>query len=482
MISTFEEGIKQTPFSPALLWKTVRDYHVSNSESVKLMLRSNITSFNQGPTRDLLEHIEEFRAKIDAFLGANGKMDEEEQARQLVTSLNQEWSDKGCFFLDAGYITFSKLETELKKSYQTRKMRTSSSINQSSRAADTSEANQGRRFGRWQTCNKTRCLGQDHPTKPHHPTDCYHNPDNVGKMEEWKRAKQQSGEWIEYPRGGQRGRGRGQSSNVSRGHWVQSSSNFPRSDELQSAFANMKLEDRHVGYHANLHGKFSCSAEPQLASHGDQCSRVGLMDTGASHFMFHDKSLFDTGSLVANVDPDAKLNLAGGGATLDIHSIGSVTLENSKGETETYHDCLYVPKLSRNLIAGGRLLRAGATTTILKDPYFRIDRGGKELFVGQFVGEGSLMYVPIKPAVSRLSPETLTSETNQLTILKLHYSLGHPSEEYMRRMLRLGMLKDILPDTIKSEDLSIVSKCPICPLAKNTQLPFSSTRPRARTF
>lgn len=188
MISTFEDGIKHTPFAPALLWKTVRDYYVSHSESVKLMLRSSITSLVQGPTRDLLEHIEDFRGKIDAFLRANGKMDEEEQARQLVTSLNQEWSDKGCFFLDSGYVTFSRLETELKKSYQTRKMRTSSS-NTVARAADTSEASHGRRYGRWQTCNKNRCLGQEHPTKPHHPTDCYHNPENSGKMEEWKRSK-----------------------------------------------------------------------------------------------------------------------------------------------------------------------------------------------------------------------------------------------------------------------------------------------------
>lgn len=89
MISHFEEGIKITPFAPSLLWKTVRKYYVNNSESVKLMLRADITNFKQGPSRDLIEHIEAFRAKIDAYLGANGCMDEEEQARQLVTSLNQ---------------------------------------------------------------------------------------------------------------------------------------------------------------------------------------------------------------------------------------------------------------------------------------------------------------------------------------------------------------------------------------------------------
>lgn len=211
MISKFENGIKNTPFAPALLWKTVREYYISNSESVKLMLRSEITNLRQGHSRDLIEHIELFRTKVDAYLGANGNMDEEEQARQLVMSLNQEWTEKGCFFLDIGYVTFGRIETELKKSYQTKKM-TSSQSGHSSRTVDNSDANMGRRLGRWQTCNRSKCLGQDHPTKPHHPDDCYHNPNNVGKMDDWKRAKQQAGEWVEYPRGPSRGRGRGQSS------------------------------------------------------------------------------------------------------------------------------------------------------------------------------------------------------------------------------------------------------------------------------
>lgn len=106
MISKFENGVKNTPFAPSLLWKTVRDYYISNSESVKLMLRSEITNYRQGPSRDLIEHIEAFRTKVDAYLGANGNMDEEEQARQLVISLNQEWTKKGCFFLDIGHVTF----------------------------------------------------------------------------------------------------------------------------------------------------------------------------------------------------------------------------------------------------------------------------------------------------------------------------------------------------------------------------------------
>lgn len=200
MISTFEDGMKNTPFAPSLLWKTVRSYYINNSESVKLVLRSDIANFKQSPSKDLLEPIEAFRAKVDAFLGANGKMDEEEQGRQSVTSLNHEWCDKGCFLLDAGHVTFGRLEIELKKSYQTKKM---TSVNQSpsTRATEDSQGMAGRRLGRWQTCSRTKCIGQDHPFKPHNPVDCYHNPNNSGKMNEWKRAKQLAGEWTEYPRG-----------------------------------------------------------------------------------------------------------------------------------------------------------------------------------------------------------------------------------------------------------------------------------------
>lgn len=264
MISKFENGVKNNPFAPALLWKTVREYYISNSESVKLMLRSDLTNYRQGPTKDLIEHIEAFRSKVDAYLGANGTMDESEQARQLVMSLNHKWSEKGCFFLDMGHGTFSRIKTELKKSYQTKKM-TSGQQSHSSRTVDNSDANTGRRLGRWQTCNRNKCLGQDHPTKPHHPNECYHNPNNASKMDDWKRAKQQAGEWIEYPRGSSRGRGRGQSSYSSRSSHLHHSSNYPPSEDIMSAFENLRLEDREMRYSVEVHGRYSCSAKPQIA-------------------------------------------------------------------------------------------------------------------------------------------------------------------------------------------------------------------------
>lgn len=124
--------------------------------------------------------------------------------------------------------------------------------------------------------NQNGCLGHEHPAKPHHPTYCYQILKNAGMMGDWNQSKHQTGEWIEYPRGGQGGRGGGQASYTSRGYGSQSWSNFPVSDELQSAFRNLRLEDRNVSCHAGIHGRYSCSAKLRRASHSDQCLAVGL--------------------------------------------------------------------------------------------------------------------------------------------------------------------------------------------------------------
>lgn len=174
-----------------------------------------------------------------------------------------------------------------------------------------------------------------------------------------------------------------------------------------------------------------------------------------------------------NTNPDARLNLAGGGATLEIDATGSVTIVNSKGQGTQYQECPYLPQLSRNLIPRGRLLRAGATTVLLNDPHFKIEHNGKEIFIGKFFGDGCLMYVPIKTLVSQ--DATLSSESikkDKLMFLKIHYSLGHPSEEYMKRMMRLGFPKDVVKENSNVDEMNIVSKCPVCPLAKKHYLPF----------
>lgn len=78
--------------------------------------------------------------------------------------------------------------------------------------------------------------------------------------------------------------------------------------------------------------------------------------------------------------------------------------------------------------------------------------------------------------------QTYKPKLNQLAILKLHYSLGHPSKEYLVRMWRLGLTGRKLPEGTRSSDFDVINKCRICPLAKNHWLPFKGTRIRARYY
>ncbi|KAG0150489.1 hypothetical protein CROQUDRAFT_88008 [Cronartium quercuum f. sp. fusiforme G11] len=71
-----------------------------------------------------------------------------------------------------------------------------------------------------------------------------------------------------------------------------------------------------------------------------------LNDTGASHHMFNDLKLFQANSIKPIDGPSKQLRLAGGGASLSVHSTGSVKLRAGDGTSFTLGECLYVPKLS----------------------------------------------------------------------------------------------------------------------------------------
>lgn len=149
--------------------------------------------------------------------------------------------------------------------------------------------------------------------------------------------------------------------------------------------SNLRLEDREVTYHTEVHGKYSCSKSLQLTARNlGKCSHLGILDTGASHYMLNDKKLFVEGYLVDNNDKSAFLRLAGGNATLDIKAFGQYVQLKDHGDRMIFNDVLYVPDLTHNVFAGGRLARAGVTTEILKDPHFRLMDRKKEMFVGTF--------------------------------------------------------------------------------------------------
>lgn len=82
-----------------------------------------------------------------------------------------------------------------------------------------------------------------------------------------------------------------------------------------------------------------------------------LHDTGATHHMFNSSDLFIEGTLRPVEDSNRRLKLAGGGVTLAVKSVGKILLKAGDGTVFELTECLYVPDLSKNLIAGGLLKR-----------------------------------------------------------------------------------------------------------------------------
>lgn len=84
-----------------------------------------------------------------------------------------------------------------------------------------------------------------------------------------------------------------------------------------------------------------------------------LQDTGATHHMFNNKTLFMKGSLRTVENSNRRLKLAGGDVSLAVESIGKIRLKAGDGTVFKLVNCLYVPNLRKNLISGGNLKKKG---------------------------------------------------------------------------------------------------------------------------
>lgn len=204
----------------------------------------------------------------------------------------------------------------------------------------------------------------------------------------------------------------------------------------------------------------------------------GLHDTGATHHMFNSRKLFVENSLLSVENPNQRRKLAGGDATLAVEGVGKVRLKAGDGTVFELTQCLLVPDLSKNLIAGGVLKKKGVREVFDdEDPSsFALVKNSLALFNG-CIHENGLMNVVIEP-VRPLSPTSTGSLQSSAHVCSsvLHRRLGHISKKYIDSMLKHGSLDGV------SVSLNDVEDCDVCHVSKNTKLPFNHTRPRALKF
>lgn len=164
-------------------------------------------------------------------------------------------------------------------------------------------------------------------------------------------------------------------------------------------------------------------------------------------------------------DASKILKLAGGNVPLAVHSTGKVQLESGSGKLFELNNCLYVPELSQNMLAGGAMLKKGVQVLVHpKDSNcFSLVFKGEALFNGVFA-TNNLMYVALEP-VSPLHDSTACStQTEDLSQLQ-HRRLGHLSHWYLKIMSKHRCVEGL------PVDVSQVKESEVFSLSKNTKIP-----------
>lgn len=143
--------------------------------------------------------------------------------------------------------------------------------------------------------------------------------------------------------------------------------------------------------------------------------------------MFNNPALFDASSIKPITDLNQRLQLAGGGVSLAVKFTGNVKLRAGDGSAFTLKNCLHVPDLSKNLIAGGALIR-GDVQTLINDQsseHFSLVKNDLAIFNGVFAG--NLMLVNLDP-VSYVGESYESANTDACGSVH-HQRLGHISDK-----------------------------------------------------
>lgn len=516
-------------YDPYKLWKNLEKHHHEVTEEKLQHIDQALHSFKQHRSDDLRAHVAKFTALLNDFYKFKGEMSTSQAARTLINSLKPGYEvTVKMIYQTVTPLTFLQVKHELLKSQDEEEFQTPSMIQANiatASHASTTEANSSSD----RSCTADKCVGNMFKT-PHLPKDCFKKPENFDKRDLWISEKEDL-----RKRKNRKGRGIPSTSHI-RGlkkltrpeasnsmltfhtsfdfDWPQPSGSEPNivnndesDDESYTTAADevtfnqdsifekeieelsnivieapllefsdpMSLEYIFASYHLQCYNVFE-DVGPSASNSESFNSKWGLKDTGASHHMFNTISFFVTSSLKRVEDQNKRLKLAGRNATLAVHSTGSVKLKAGDGSVFMLKECLYVPELSRNLIAAGALIKQGVTTILNGDENecFAMIKGDLVLFNGVFCG--NLMLLGLEPV--SLSDSSISMESQQRAngCDLQHRRLGHLNYNYIKLMSKGNMADGICGSPSPN------SPCNVCAKSKSRKLPFSGTRPRATKF
>lgn len=445
-LTAYNLGVPTIDYCPHRMWKYVSQYHCSISES-KLNVVSKILHELKQPRGDTVTaYLDTFETILAEFLKFGGVMDQSQIARLFIGSLKPGYEVTiAIVYRTVVPLTFDKVASILRESDSEAGLTASPAI-QACLASRSNQSTQSAQQSKRSKCTESVCLG------PHNETECFAKPCNSAKRDKWIAER-------EAERSGRNRVSKKTASSIRGVKIVGTSSANTSMLSFCTTFGNSTLE----------------LPVPVAAGVSTGSNVWALLDTGASHHMFNEASFFETSSVTPITDINQRLQLAGGGVSLAVKATGNVHLKASDGSVFSLKNCLLVPKLSKNLIAGGALIR-GQVQTLINDnspEHFSLVKDDLAVFNGVF--SGNLMLLDLIPVSPMTYPHT-SSVTNDHGSL-VHQRLGHLSDKYLRGMKSKESVVGL--DDVGTEG---IGKCTICPLSKSTKIPHSSTRPRALRF
>lgn len=318
-------------YNPCKLWAFLKNRHAKITEVKLSVVTKALYSCTIHRNDSLSSYLDKFENLIREFYLYRGQMSDHQSARMLVDSISS-LSETTRELIHAQVNPFTRQGVaDYLREFETRQGWTLSAIREAN-AADNSQSSRSKKSTTRVRCTKDVCQG------PHPEEDCWSRPENARKKEDFlarNRGDRKSGNSAPQAA---TVRGRKKLSPPSASAAISSTGSDVIA--LLASFEDVELPTAAV----------AATPDGQIWA---------LHDTGATHHLFNDIRMFDQSKHKRVNDTNKRLKLAGGGVSLAVHSEGPVRLKAGDGTVFELKDCLYVPDLTRTLIAGGRLRMKG---------------------------------------------------------------------------------------------------------------------------
>lgn len=466
-----EEDDDDIAYEPSLIWTFLKNHHQKISEAGLQTIEDTLNDMKILSTDSFKVHCDKFNNLVADFFKYKGRMSSSSAARKLIktvkTRINENASEniynKVVPLTREGVVQYL-IDYEARNSGFT----TPAIVEASHSGYNAAAAHSG---GGYQRRVKPRCTEHKCISTTHDSEKCFAKPKNKAARDLWisqmeaKRNRSQptstvSGvKQVSLPSASVAAATTGPFASL-HFSWDLDAPVEPSA----SATVNLPFETSHTVFDDD---------SPAANVVSNSGNLWALYDTCATHYMFNNDSLFSSSSLTRVQDSSKRLKLAGGDASLAVHSTGTVQLKSGSGKQFDLNNSLFVPELSQNLLAGGVMLKKGVEVFIHPNNSncFSLIFKGEALFNGVFAAN-SLMYVALEP-VSQITVLAASSTSTEDLSHLLHRRLGHLSSRYLKMMGKHGSVDGL------SENLPAVVDCETCSLSKNHKIPHSSTRPRA---